>query len=385
MNILNICVNGVYTDGYTYHENLLPKYHKRIGHDVYVMASEYEFDKKGNIRKADKREYIDENGINVKRLRIIGDRPITDRFKRFEGFSLVISELKPDIIFCHLFQFLDVKKVIAYKKKRPNIRLYFDSHADKINSAHGILSTYILHGMVWKYFAKKAYQAANAFYGVSPARVDFLRSMYGLPADKTKLLVMGADDDMVRWSENFEIQIQTRMAYEIDEDDFLIVTGGRLDKSKVHVLNLMRVIQKNFPKIKLIVFGPVSDDMLNDVKKLAVDNIKYVGWIDEKEAYRLFSICKIAVFPCTHSVYWEQVAGQGKPMIIRYWSGFEHLNLGGNVRYLLNSSEEEIRMSIAEILKENHYVEMKKVAIQKGQKVFSYYAIAKESIEENDK
>ena len=37
----------------------------------------------------------------------------------------------------------------------------------------------------------------NKFYGVLPARVDFLINEYKLPKNKVELLVMGADDDCI--------------------------------------------------------------------------------------------------------------------------------------------------------------------------------------------
>lgn len=380
--ILNICVNGIYTDGFTYHENLLPKYHKRLGYDVYILASEYEFDKEGGVRKADKDLYIDKNGIKIRRLKIIGDKKITYRFKRFRDFYSAINDIAPDIIFCHLFQFLDVREVIRYKRKNQTVKLYFDSHADKVNSAHGILSRVFLHKLIWRHYAIRAYKIAEKFYGVSPARVEFLHTMYGLPEEKTKLLVMGADDEMITLSETEENRKATRSKYHISEQDFLIVTGGKIDITKKQVLNLMRVVSNHMleDKVKLIVFGSVSDELIEEVKAAVSDKVRYIGWIDEKAAYDLFAISQLAVFPSTHSVYWEQVAGQGIPMIVKYWSGFEHLDLGGNIKYLHESSEEEIQKTIKNAMEKETYMEMVKTAREKGRIKFSYMRIARESI-----
>lgn len=383
--ILNICVNGLYTDGYTYHENLLPKYHKKLGYDVYILASEYEFDEKGKTRKADKKFYIDKNGISIKRLEIIRNKRITYKFKRFKSFYSAICEIEPDIIFCHLFQFLDVRKVIRYKDEHPKVKVYFDSHADRVNSAHGFLSAQVLHKVLWKHYALKAYDIAERFYGVSPARVNFLRTMYGLPTKKTQLLVMGADDEMVVLSESEESKEETKERYGILECDFLVVTGGKIDASKKQVLNLMRAVSDHMFKdtVKLLIFGSVSDDLQEEFQYAETKNIQYIGWVDEETAYKLFAISQLAIFPSTHSVYWEQAAGQGIPLIIKYWKGFEHIDLGGNVRYLYENSEEEIRTVIADVMEKENYTEMTKVAKEKGKEKFSYANIARESIRED--
>jgi hypothetical protein len=380
--ILNICVNGLYTDGYTYHENLLPKYHKKLGYDVYILASEYEFNKKGDVQKSVKKKYMDKNGIKIRRLEIIGGQKITCRFKKFKNFYAAISDIAPDIIFCHLFQFLDVREVIRYKKENPAVKVYFDSHADKINSAHGLFSALILHKIIWRYYAIKACKIAEWFYGVSPARVEFLRTMYNLPEKKTRLLVMGTDDETAVLSQSAETKKATKYKYRISEQDFLIVTGGKLDASKKQVLNLIRVVSDHMLKdmVKLIVFGSISDDLMEEIRDTKSDKVQYIGWIDEKTAYELFAITQLAVFPSTHSVYWEQVAGMGVPMIVKYWKGFEHIDLGGNIRYLYESSEAEIRKVIMDAMENTNYAEMVKAAREKGMVKFSYMHIAKESI-----
>lgn len=377
--ILNICVNGIYTDGYTYHENLLPKYHKKIGNDVYILASEYEYGKSKQVNKAKKLEYVDENGIKIKRLKIKGDKDISYKFKRFIDFYESIEDIEPDIIFCHLFQFLDVRKVIEYKEAHPKIRVFFDSHADKINSAHTVASRLVLHKVIWKYYAKKAYAVAEKFYGVSPARVQFLKEMYGLPEEKTKLLVMGTDDEMVDIAGDEERKRQTRERYGILDNDFLIVTGGKIDRSKWQVLNLMRAIE--MLPVKLIVFGAISDDIKEEVLNLTSEKVQYAGWMNEQEAYELFAIASLAVFPSTHSVYWEQVTGQGIPIVVKKWIGFEHLDLGNNLKYLYNGSVDEIVKVLSEILKDYNWLKMKECAEKIGCSQFSYKRLAEVSIE----
>lgn len=53
---------------------------------------------------------------------------------------------------------------------------------------------------------KKIEPYVKKFYGVLPARVDFLIDVYNLPKEKCELLVMGADDDLVKKNEKPEIR-----------------------------------------------------------------------------------------------------------------------------------------------------------------------------------
>ena len=56
--------------------------------------------------------------------------------------------------------------------------------------------------------------------------------------------------------------------------------------------------------------------------------------IDDFQSYNLFSAADLVVFPGRHSVYWEQVVAIGTPMVVKYWDGTTHIDIGGNCMYL---------------------------------------------------
>ena len=95
----------------------------------------------------------------------------------------------------------------------------------------------------------------------------------------------------------------------------------------------------------------------------------------------MFAISNLVVFPSTHSVYWEQVAGQGIPMIVKRWKGIEHINLGGNVLFLDEVSEKSMIQKIKSVIENAElYKVMEETAKLKGKEKFSYKNIAKKSI-----
>ena len=203
--------------------------------------------------------------------------------------------------------------------------------------------------------------------------------MYKLPGEKVQLLTMGVDDELALLAKQEGTMSETRSRYGIMKDDFVIVTGGKIDEAKWQVLNLMQVVQKM--DVKLFVFGSVSEGIKGKFMELAKDNVHYVGWLDEGEAYKLFAIANLVVFPATHSVYWEQVCGQGIPMIVRRWRGFEHLDLEGNLLYLEDDTIEELVNKMNMVFEPGKYQFMTEVARNKGMETFSYKKLAKKSIE----
>lgn len=383
MKITHISLIGIFTDNWTYQENLLTKYHKIIGYDVSLITSKFIYDNNGNIIK-DKREiYINDDGVKIIRLNIKGNKSFNYKFKKYKDLYSAIESECPDILFIHGCQFIDISVIVKYVRLHKNVKVYVDNHADFSNSASNWLSRNILHKVIWKYHAHKIEPYVTKFFGVLPARVEFLKKIYKLPQEKVELLVMGADDEKVEKAKDPLIRKEIRERLNIKPDDFLIMTGGKIDEAKRQTLLLMQAIQqiKN-EKVKLIVFGSVVNELKDEVYKLTQnDKIQYIGWIKPEDSYYYFGASDLVVFPGRHSVFWEQVAGIGIPMVVKYWSGTTHIDLGGNCKFLYKDSVDEIKTVIEKIFNDiNEYIQMKTIAETRGMSIFSYKNIAKLSI-----
>lgn len=384
MKIVHLCLASFFPDHYSYQENMLPKYHKELGYDVEVIASTQSFDAQGKTcYLKNVGSYQNEYGIWVTRLPYRKDNKAFKKLKRYVGTYASLEKAAPDILFIHGCQFLDIDQVVKYLKKHPGVRAYVDNHADFSNSATNWLSQNILHKIIWRYCAHKIEPFTRKFYGVLPARVDFLKDIYKLPPEKCELLVMGADDEYVAAAAKPEVRQQVRQQYGIREDDFLVMTGGKIDRWKTQTLLLMEAVKKTrCPGVKLIVFGSVTEELQEQVQALADgEKVQYIGWIQAKDSYRYFAAADLVVFPGRHSVFWEQVAAQGIPMLVKDWPGTHHVDLGGNVEFLTQDRAEEIQTKIESLASHpEKYQRMKEIAQEKGMKVFSYMEIANRAI-----
>ena len=99
--------------------------------------------------------------------------------------------------------------------------------------------------------------------------------------------------------------------------------------------------------------------------------IQYIGWVNTSESYQLFASADLVVFPGRHSVYWEQVAAQGIPMICKYWEGTTHIDVGGNVIFLTEDSIEKIQELLEQLQNKeaDPYKTMYEVAKNKGKDI----------------
>lgn len=386
MRIVHLCLAGMITEGWSYQENMLIKYHMLMGHEVSVITTQWIRVEK-RIEKIPKNDYTGEYGARYLRLPISNKDRINNRFKRFSGIEKALDDCDPEVLFIHGLQFPDSRKIAKYLSAHPGIVTYVDNHSDYSNSGKKWLSRNLLHKGLWRHCAHKINPYVKKFYGVLPVRVDFLRDVYKLPAEKCELLVMGTDDELAEKAKTSGARERIREKYGIAADDFLIMTGGKMDQWKTQTILLMQAIRNiNRDHVKLIVFGSVSSELMDQVTALADGKqVQYIGWIQSKDSYEFFEASDLVVFPGRHSVLWEQAAGQGKPLIVKDWPGTHHVDLGGNVRFLYHDTVEEIQEEIERLIDDPEIFDrMVSVAQEKGMKAFSYKEIAKRAIEADE-
>lgn len=384
MKIVHLCLGCLFADYYSYQENMLPKFHKELGYDVEVIASTQSFDGEGKPCYLQSiGTYQNEYDIKVTRLPYKSRSRIWKKLKRYIGTYEALENAAPDILFIHNCQFLDIDQIVRYLRKHPSIPVYVDNHADFSNSATNWLSKNILHKVIWRKCAHQIESYTKKFYGVLPARVDFLTDVYGLPKEKCELLVMGADDELVEKAKSSGARARIRERYGIKDDDFLVMTGGKINHYRPETLCLMQAVAAvNRANVKLLVFGTVSDYLKEEFNRLCEDNhIIFAGWLHAVDTYDYFAAADLVIFPGLHSVMWEQAVAQGKVCIFRNIEGFHHVDVGGNAEFIADVSAEGLKTTLLELLDSpSKYQRMKFIAASRGIVDFSYKEIARRSI-----
>lgn len=384
MKIVHLCLSSFYIDNYSYQENMLPKYHVMQGHEVTVIASLVSFDSNGQpcLLKGES-STITKEGFKV--IRVDYKRPFYkfNKFVRFYNNTYKLLEKeKPDLIFIHDFSFMDISKIIKYVSKHKNVKIFVDCHTDYINSAQTWVSKKIFHHIIWRYYAKILSPYVEKFYGVTPLRCDFLRDAYNIDPKKVELLVMGVDDELLKNKDRILIRKKYSSTLGINDSDFIIVTGGKIDEKKNIHLVMQAVNNLNQKNVKLVIFGTVAPEMKTLFDSLIISNsIVYIGWLNSETIIDYLILADLIVFPGTHSVLWEQAVGIGTPCIFKYWEGMTHIDVGGNCEFLYKDTAIEMTSLLNLILnKKDKYKQMKDVAVKKGLENFSYSKISKRAI-----
>lgn len=382
MKIVHLCLSSFYIDDYSYQENMLPKYHMKMGHDVTVIASLVSFNEEGKpCILPEARQYYAKDGFKVVRLDYKKNNYKLNKFIRvYESLMNTLRDEKPDILFIHDYSFMDIMKVMKYAAIN-NVKVYIDCHTDYINSAKTWTSKYIFHHIIWRFIGKKISPNVKKFYGVTPLRCSFLRDAYKIPNEKIELLEIGIDNELFNEKLSKNINFILRNELKIEIADFVILTGGKIDALKnIHLV--LEAFQKiNIPNVKLVVFGTVASEVRDYIKKLLeYQNVIFVGWLSTDKILDYFIMSDLIVFPGTHSVLWEQAVGTGTPTIHKYWNEMTHVDIGGNCLFLKENSAKEIETKLKYVLQSPDVYEKMKEAAQGGLEKFAYSSIAKRSL-----
>ena len=384
MKILMIC--DFFQENQQYQENLLVKYYLKLGHEVTIVTSTITsvFDYySGNYNKNIKPHEYCVNGFTIIRQPYLIN--ILNKLRKLRGLKKIINKIKPDFIYVHVAP-LNLFPAISFKNKNSNCKVVFDSHSDYSNSAKNWLSMNILHKIIYKSVLKINYKKLDKIFYITPGGAEFLNQVYRIPKTYLSLLPLGVDSDYVEEIKSKKHQMRKKLG--IDEGDFVVFAGGKLNREKK-----IELVINSFLKIKeetchLIIVGDTKDVKY---KQMLIGLIKqnpkihFIGWVEGQQVYDYMSVCDVAVFPASQSIMWQQAIGSGLPLIIGQTLGQDatYLNRNNNI-FLIEEDlvdEENIKNILNLLIKDENLLNTMKInAIKTTEEMLCYNEIAKKSI-----
>lgn len=389
MKIVHIAPSTPYNDYWGYQENLLPKYQKKLGHEVVIITTNL-MHKNSTIVETECSDYMLNDGVRVIRLK--PKKNFKFRFlsgkldKKLEVFNL-LTEIKPDFIFYHGLVSSTIYDAVKYKKEEDNSCVIVqDNHLDyNIGTTNDSLKGR-MKNWFYRRMNKKTLPYVEKVYGVTPWRKQYAKEFYNVSEEKLDVLIMGADDEKINFSQKGQIRNEIRKKYNISDNEFLIVTGGKIDEKKN--IHLLIEACKTVKKVKILIFGSIENDIKSVIEEaLNEDFLIYVGWIPADAVYDYFFAADLVVFPGQHSVLWEQACASKVPCLFKKWEGMDHVDNGGNSDFVSPVTVQTLREKIIELLFSKKYYDMKEKALSNVTDVYLYSNIAKKSLEciETDK
>jgi len=361
-----------YNDGFGYHENLLPKYQKKYGHEVTIITSIVGSYFKGVPRNRIKKkccEYED-GGVRIIRLPIKGE--FKGRFVIFDGLDKIIKREKPDYIYHHGITHPSVFSAVRYKKKHPSVFLAVDNHSDLNISGRKFLWKYSYYNLFWKTLFSKIKHYIDLVFGVTPARCYFANEELGIPWPLIRFLPLGADEDLAN-------EVLKEKEAKNQKKEFNIITGGKITKEK-NIVSLLKAIYDL--DVNLRIFGVIPEEIKRLIEYYINKGLKVelYGWQDRRSTLKLLSDSDIAIWNRQHTTLIEDAISVMTPLILRYHGSTSHL-IRGNGFYLYSDNPLEIKSYIEFIIKNKEVLEEMRRPAKDMLNMLSYNRIAKESID----
>lgn len=91
MKILHICLGNYFSDGCTYQDNMLPKYHVLQGHEVMVIAPRLSFNKEGKWEKLPEEDYVTKDGFRLLRIDYKSQSKFNIILRRHKDFNRIVE------------------------------------------------------------------------------------------------------------------------------------------------------------------------------------------------------------------------------------------------------------------------------------------------------
>ena len=382
MNILHLCVFGPYSDKFSYQENVIPRYHAMEGHNVTVIVRNLAFDYTGNIVETERASYIDEYGVNVRRLpyKRYFSRSLTDVFL-YIPILKILKTVRPDLIFIHDAQLTSLSyfDVLKYcKRENRNCIVFGDIHSDYYNSGNnkkrGFLKTFLLK-RIRSHFCHKIVPMYKKVYYVAQSCLPYAQDFCRIPLNKMELLPLGFNDELLATKDKENIRTLIREKYGFNSKDIIIVHGGKINSEKRTKELINGILLLNNPNVKLFLFGGIAKEYEKEIIPLISDNsswIVYFGPLSPNDYYNIYLSSDLAVFPGSQSAIWQEAIGCFLPIVVYYRDGqTQYLNRCGNATFFENQDEKSIASKLDEVLNNNKLKIMKEAALEASQ-FFSY-------------
>ena len=364
-------VSQWYNNGFGYHENLLPKYQAKMGHDVILVTSDREFYFKELLDKRklkEQRTYLD-GPVRIIRIPIKGE--FRGRFVIFANLKDILEIEKPDYIFHHGLTHPSLLTVLKYKKRHPSVFVAADNHADLNISGRRYLWKIGYYNFAWKKALARNLKYLDIVFGVTPARCYFAYEELGIPWSLIRLLPQGADEDLA------EAIMPDSFIENNSKEKLVVITGGKINKNK-NIISLFDATAGL--DLELRVFGVLSQEIKAKIADNPPCNVIFYGWQNREQTFKLLAQADIAIWNKQHTNLIEDAIATLTPLILRY-HGSTCYQIRNNGFYLYSDTPNEMRQHLEFIIRHKEILFEMRQEARKIRDFLSYNRIAQESID----
>lgn len=303
MKVVHVCLSCFYIDGYAYQENELVRQHVLDGHDVTVIASTENFGSDRRLTYVQPSTYMGKDGAKVIRLpysAFLGQK-LMRKLRLHPGVLDLLKDIDPDVILFHGLCGFELRTVASYKRLKPSVRLYADSHEDQNNSARTFISRHLLHGLYYRSIIRSCHESFDKILCVSIETMNFVHETYGLPRSELEFFPLGGRvfDD----AEYVARRNRGRQVAGVDADQVMLLQTGKMGPRKKVLESLKAFIETPGDHLRFILAGSFDDSIKAEAEALLImdPRIRFLGWKAPEELSELLCAADVYIQPGTQS------------------------------------------------------------------------------------
>ena len=334
MKIVHICMVDAFSDGWSYHRNIISEKNKADGNDVTIITSRYSMGVHGeNVKEKVGTSYT-KGGVKVVRLEDalpLCPKEFQGRVRWTKGLFEALCEEKPDVMMVHNLQFFNLGEIVKYKNIRKNVKLIGDTHAMRANSLpKGSIRALIMHRIVYRYLINKYFQYFDKFGYISVYEKIFFEKMYGIDLKDAELIPLPSVG--VSREDKLKFRSEIRKKHSISEDTVLFVHSGRLMAEK-RTFWIFRALKNSNIKCKLFIIGSIPDARKERFEKYLREDerIEYLGWMDAEELRSYLAAADLYLQPGSVSVTYHNAMAAGTPVMAHPFQSYREIARGGEI------------------------------------------------------
>lgn len=302
-----------------YQINILPKYLQKLGHENFIITSEYNktpldlrsFFKEDNIKEKDE-EFSRLTNVNIIRMPIYGF--ISGRaIWKFMSLVKEIENINPDLIYVHGNDTLIGMQVIGFYKNKKR-RVITDSHMLEMASKNKFNKVF---RKLYKYTISKIINK-NDINVIRVQNTNFVFDNYHIRRELSPFISFGTDSDLfIREDDKTINKIKQELGI---KNKNVYIYSGKLNEEKGAKFLLNGFKDKfNKHEVTLIILSNIPNNEYGKELQNLIDNSKnQILVLGIKEYYELpkyYSLAKYAVFPKQCSLSFFDFQSMGIPVI----------------------------------------------------------------------
>jgi 1,2-diacylglycerol 3-alpha-glucosyltransferase len=249
--------------------------------------------------------------------------------KKVEKYVNILKRY--DLVISHLYPM----NILGYKAKKQNKRLKYIYH----NAGVGIVNAYSFsekfYLRIFNYFTNKSIKNADKIISISNFLKKELKKETGIDSKVEYVPI-----DKKRFNKKLSGK-KIRKKYNLKNEPVLLYIGRISPHKGIHLLiKAFKLVQKKYPKTKLIIIGKHTfPKYTRKLKKISDNNVIFTGFVKDKELPYYYAACDVY----TTASLWE---GFDIPIVEAYMMGKP------TVAFDIGSHQEVIKKGI--LVKENN-------------------------------